>query len=161
MSVKVLVDAPPHEHIPILLIPLLGTSLVVVLVVIILVLVPLLTALVVIAVLLLLAVVVVIGSALRLADECVRRCRWRIRTGFHRSRRRPAAHIDRGPGPGRRRGTGHTAGRRGSRRPERAAGPRAESGRSRRRNDLPADVRTSWGVIKGCGVEPVRQLSTN
>jgi hypothetical protein len=68
-----------------------------------------------------------------------------------RNKHRHAAVGPRGIDPGglgRRRCTART-GRRGSTRLVPVGlGPHSDVGRSRHRNDLPADVRTSWGVIR-------------
>lgn len=121
---------------------------IIVLIVVIIVLVPLLATIVIIAVLLILAamlVIVIIGSAAKLANLCIAKVQ-EPRLTARRSKHRLAAGI--GPGRERRRGTGHTD-RLDSRRLDLDLGLGAGVvGRSRRRNDLPADVRTSWGAIR-------------
>jgi hypothetical protein len=73
-----------------------------------------------------------------------------IKLTIHRSRHRHAAVALAGIGPGheRRRGTAHTGHRGSTRLAPAGLGPEPDAGRSRHRIDLPADVRTSWGVIR-------------
>ena len=141
---------PGLATLSIVTVTILGTTLVIILVVVVFILVTLLLAVMVIivsAVLLIVAALltIVVASAPLLAIAAIEGKRVAKRTVRH-SRRR--CHSDNVPaGHGRHRGIGRTADRRGSTSPGPEGGFDPDSGRSRRRSDLPADVRTSWGKI--------------